>query len=138
MRITIYFITFIGIISFFITGCSNATEDEGQNLEGQKIEVQKRIGDENKYEIFKDITNDEDVEKVKEILDMMDWENAKVEMVRPPDYRFSFLTPKAKGLVYSLWISPNSTVEIIIYGEHKYSQLDKSKSTELIEILSRE
>lgn len=48
-------------------GCSNATKDEVQNIEGQKIEVQKRVGDENKYEVFKDITNDEDVEKVKEL-----------------------------------------------------------------------
>lgn len=138
MRITLYFITFIVIISLFIMGCSNATEDEVQNIEGQKIEVQKRVGDENKYEVFKDITYYEDVEKVKEILDMIDWENAKVEMVRPPDYRFSFPTLEAKGLAYSLWISSNATVEIIIYEEHKYSQLDEIKSTELIEILTKE
>ncbi|MER2263218.1 MAG: hypothetical protein ABS934_14505 [Psychrobacillus sp.] len=138
MRITLYFITFIVIISLFIMGCSNATEDEVQNIEGQKIEVQKRVGDENKYEVFKDITYYEDVEKVKEILDMIDWENAKVEMVRPPDYRFSFPTLEAKGLAYSLWISSNATVEIIIYEEHKYSQLDEIMSTELIEILTRE
>lgn len=138
MRITLYFITFIVIISLFIMGCSNATEDEVQNIEGQKIEVQKRVGDENKYEVFKDITYYEDVEKVKEILDMIDWENAKVEMVRPPDYRFSFPTLEAKGLAYSLWISSNATVEIIIYEEHKYSQLDEIKSTELIEILIKE
>ena len=119
-------------------GCSNATEDEVQNIEDQKIEVQKRVGDENKYEVFKDITYYEDVEKVKEILDMIDWENAKVEMVRPPDYRFSFPTLEAKGLAYSLWISSNATVEIIIYEEHKYSQLDEIKSTELIEILTKE
>ena len=138
-------IALIVIISFFIAGCSNAIESEEQNVEGKNIEVQqnievkKRIGNENKYEIYKEITNNEQVQKVKEILDDIDWENAKAEMVRPPDYKFSFPNPEAKVVLYSLWISPNNgTVELVISASSKYIQLDKNKSAELIEILTGE
>lgn len=134
-----YLIALIVIISFFIVGCSKAVESEEQYIEGQNIEVQKRIGDENKYEVFKEITNNEQVQKVKEILDDINWENAKVEMVRPPDYQFSFPNPEAKVVLYKLWISPNKgTVELVISAASKYIQLDKNKSAELIEILTGE
>lgn len=133
-----YFIAFIGILLIFITGCSNPIIKEEQN-----IEVQKRIGDENKYEDFKVITNSEQVQRVKGILENIDWENAKVEMIRPPDYRFAFYykNPKieAKAVLYELWISPNKDkVELVINAESKYVQLDNNKSAELYEILTGE
>ncbi|WP_445491725.1 hypothetical protein [Niallia sp. 03133] len=110
-------------------------EDEEQN-----IEVQKSSSDENKYKDFKEITNNEQVKKVKEIIDDIDWENAKVDMVRPADYRFvfQFKNPEieAKAVLYELWISPNKDkVELVIDAESKYIQLDKNKSSELFEIL---
>ena len=117
-------------------GCSNAIENDEQ-----KIEVQKRIGDENKYEDFKEITNNEQVQKVKEILDDIDWENAKVSMIHPPDYKFGFQfkNPKieAKAVLYELWISPNKDkIELVIDAESKYIQLNKKNSAELFEILT--
>lgn len=48
----------MGIISTFIVGCSNDITDGEQT-----IEVLKRIGDENNYEDFKVITNNEQVKK---------------------------------------------------------------------------
>ncbi len=126
------------MISFFIAGCSNAVESEEQNILGQNIEVKKRIGEENEYEVYKEITNNEQVQKVKEILGDINWENAKVEMVRPPDYQFSFPNPEAKAVLYELWIGPNGTVQLVISASNKYSQLDKNKSAELIEILTGE
>lgn len=133
-----YLIAFIGIISIFIGGCSNSLQNEKQN-----IEVQKRIGDNYSYEDLKEITNNEQVQNVKEILDDIHWENAKVNMVRPADYRFGFQfkNPKieAKAVLFELWISPNKDkVEIVIDAESKYTQLDKSKSAELFEILTGE
>ncbi|MFB5284654.1 hypothetical protein [Peribacillus sp. Hz7] len=133
-----YLIALIGIISIFIAGCSNVIKNEEQN-----IEVQKRIGDENKYENFKEITNNEQVQKVKEILDDIDWKNAKVDMARPADYRFffQFKNPEieAKAALYELWISPNKDkVELVIDAESKYIQLDKKNSVELFEILTGE
>lgn len=131
-----YLFAFIGIISIFIVGCSNVI-----NTEEQYVEVQKRIGDENKYEDFREITDNEQVQKVKDILNDIDWENAKVDMAQPADYRFifQFENPEieAKAVSYELWISPNKDkVELVIDAESKYIQLDKSKSAELFEILT--
>ncbi|WP_102349047.1 hypothetical protein [Bacillus sp. Marseille-P3661] len=131
-----YLIAFIGIISIFVAGCSNAIENAEQN-----IEVQKRIVDDFKYKDTKEITNNEQVQKAKEILDEIDWENAKVNMVRPADYRFvfQFENPEleAKAVLYELWISPNKDkVEIVIDTQSKYIQLNKIKSAQLFEILT--
>ena len=133
-----YSIVSIGII--LIAGCSNSLENEEKN-----IEVQKRISDEYEFEDSKEIkiTNNEQIKKVKEILDDIDWENAKVDMVRPADYRFSFQFKnpeiEAKAALYELWISPNKDkVELVIDAESKYIQLDKNKSAALFEILTGE
>lgn len=133
-----YLIVFIGIISLFTTGCFG-----GMEKEEQYIKVAKRVGDENKYEDFKKITNNNEVQKVKDILKDSAWENAKVSMVRPPDYRFvfQFKNPEiqAKAVLYELWISPNKDqVELVIDAQGKYVQLDKKESAVLIEILTGE
>ena len=78
---------------------------------------------------------------MKDILDDIDWENAKVNMARPADYRFifQFINPeiKAKAVLYELWVSPNKDkVELVINAESKYVQLDTAKSAELFEILT--
>jgi hypothetical protein len=128
----------IGMILIFLAGCSNVLKDGIQ-----RIEVQKYMGNENHYEDFKDINNNEQVKKVKEILSDIDWENAKVSMVRPPDYRFGFQYKnpniEAKAVLYELWISPNKEkVELVIDAESKYAQLEKEKSAVLYEIITGE
>jgi len=133
-----YLIVFIRIISIFIAGCSNVIQGEEQY-----IEVEKRIGDENTYEEFNEITNNDRVQKVKKILDDIDWENAKVDMAHPADYRFAFQYEnpeiKAKAVLYELWISPKKDkVELVIDTKSKYVQLDAHKSAELFEILTSE
>lgn len=124
-----YVIALIGIISMSIAGCSN---------QEQSVEVQKRIGDENNYEDFKIITNHQQVQKIREIIDNIDWETAKVQMVRPADYRFAFqYKNEAKAVLYELWISPKKDrVELIIDAGNKYVQLDKNTSAELFETLT--
>lgn len=126
-----YVIAFIGVISMFITGCSN---------QEQNIDVQKRTGDENNYEDFKIITNNEQVQRVRKIIDNINWETAKVQMVRPADYRFAFqFTNEAKAVLYELWISPNKDkVELLIDAGNKYVQLDRNTSAELFEVLTGE
>ncbi|WP_099355172.1 hypothetical protein [Fredinandcohnia onubensis] len=121
-------IALIGIISMFIAGCSN---------QEQSVEVQKRIGDENNYEDFKLITNHQQVQKIREIIDNIDWETAKVQMARPADYRFAFqFKNEAKAVLYELWISPNKDkVELIIDAGNKYVQLDRNTSAELFKVL---
>ncbi|MGG0178890.1 hypothetical protein ABEY15_22485 [Gottfriedia acidiceleris] len=122
-------------MSTYITGCSNLIGNEEQN-----IKVQKHIVDVNNYEDFKVITSNKKVQKVREIIDNIDWEHAKVDMVHPADYRFifQFKNPEINGkaVLYELWISPiNDKVELVITAESKYVQLDKNNSTELYEIL---
>ena len=133
-----YFIAFIGIISIFMVGCSNGTETYDQY-----IKVQKRVGDENNYEDFKEITDHEQVQKVKDILNDIEWENAQVNMAHPTDYEFifQFKNPEieAKAVLYELWVSPNKDkVELVINAGSKYVQLDTAKSAELFELLTEE
>lgn len=122
-------------MTILITGCSNLIGNEEQN-----IKVQKRVVDVNNYEDFKVITNKEKVQKVRELLDNIDWEHTKVDMVRPADYRFifQFKNPdiNGKAVLYELWISPNKDkVELTVNAESKFVQLDKNHSEELYEIL---
>lgn len=137
MNIFKYLIVFIGVFSFFIVGCSNESSNELQN-EGNKILVEKRVGEENKYEHYKEIIEDSTVQKAKDILNSISWENAEVSMAYPPHYKFRFVDDKEQsGLIYHLWISPNKDkVELVIQGKGKYVQLSKSKSTKLFEAIT--
>ena len=133
-----YLIAFIGVISIFLVGCSNVIENEEQY-----IKVQKRMGDENKYEDFKEITDNEQVQKVKDNLNDIDWEITTVNMTRPADYWFIFQYKnpeiEAKAALYELWISRNKDkVTLVIDAEMKYIQLDTGKSAELFEIITGE
>jgi hypothetical protein len=92
---------------------------------------------------FKEIHTNETVQQVKGIVANIDWENAQVSMVRPPDYRFGFQYKnpniEAKTVLYELWISPNKDkVELVIEAESKYAQLDKKKSAILYELITEE
>jgi hypothetical protein len=129
---------FIGILFMLIVGCSNTMENEEQS-----IKVQKYMGNENNYEDFKEINQNERVKQVKEIVEDIEWENAQVSMVRPPDYRFGFQYKnpniEAKAVLYELWISPNKDrVELVIDAVSKYAQLDKETSAVLFELLTAE
>ncbi|MBK3497061.1 hypothetical protein JFL43_19915 [Viridibacillus sp. YIM B01967] len=137
MKFTKTLFVSLAMILFVITGCSNGIEDEGEN-----IEVEKRIGNENKYEEFKEINDNKQVQKVKDILDEFDWENAKVDMERPADYHFWFRFKSskmsAKAVLYEIWISPNKDKVEVVRGENQYVQLNVENSTDLFEILTGE
>ena len=129
------FIVFMAVFLVLIVGCSN-----GINNQGNKIVVEKRVGDANKYEHLNEISDIEEVQKVKGILDKIRWENAAASMAYPPHYKFQFedtnKVQKSNGLIYDLWISPNKDkVELVIEGESKYVQLNNEKSAELFEII---
>ncbi|MGE7923840.1 hypothetical protein ACQKND_11670 [Viridibacillus arvi] len=135
MKFTKTLLVSLAMLLFVITGCSNGKVDLGE-----KIKVDKRIGNENEYEEFKEITDIKQVQKVKDILDEIDWENAKVDMERPGDYRFwfQFKSPKieAKAVTFELWISPNKDKVEIVRGDNQYVQLNEEDSTNLFEILT--
>lgn len=137
LRIFKCLIGFIGIFLLFIAGCSKESSNELQH-EGNKILVEQRVGEKNKYEAYKEITDDSTVQKARDILDSVSWENAKVRMVYPPHYKFRFVAENEQSeFIYHLWISPNKDkVELIIEGENKYVQLSKSKSAKLFETIT--
>jgi len=135
MKYKTILIVSLAMILCFLSGCSSGIENEGQY-----IEVQKRIDNENKYEDFKEITDNEQVQKVKGIVNKADWENAKVEMARPADYRFAFQykSPdiEAKAVLYEIWISPNKDKVEVVKGDNEYVQLNEENSTVLFEMLT--
>ncbi|WP_342515545.1 hypothetical protein [Sutcliffiella sp. FSL R7-0096] len=63
------------MVFMIIAGCSN---DIKAGVEGEHtIEVQRHLGDKNKYEFFKVVTDEEEVINVKCLLDRLNWQNAK-------------------------------------------------------------
>ncbi|MEH7380971.1 hypothetical protein V7138_10860 [Bacillus sp. JJ1533] len=113
---------------FVMTGCFS---DE------QYIKIQKRTGNDNNYEDYKEITNNEQVQKAKMIVDHADWEKAKVEMERPADYRFIFQfknpNTEAKAVLYEIWVNNNSLT--LVSGSYKYVHLNEEDSKVLLEIV---
>ena len=130
------FIMLMGIFSIFMAGCSG----NGLENEGNKVIVQKRVGEEDNYAHFKEITDEASVTKAKKILDSIRWENAEVSMAYPPHYKFRLAEENEQpDLLYSLWISPNKDkVELVIEGKSKYAQLSKKKSARLYEAITDE
>lgn len=130
------FFIFIMVFTLIMTGCSNEIDNEKQI-----IKVQKRVGIENKFEDFKEISKHEKVLKAQEILSKADWENTKVSMSGPPDYQFVFLFTdpsiiQEKIDSYKFWISPNKDKLEVIDNENRYTQLTKEQSDILFEIIT--
>jgi hypothetical protein len=130
------FIVFTVVFFVLMVGCSNGIKNEGN-----KIVVEKRIGETDKYEYYNEIKNSKEVEKVKDILNSISWENAEVDMAYPPQYKFYFENTneekKSNEITYELWISPNKDkIELIIDSESKYIQLNKEKSVELFKMIT--
>lgn len=116
-----------------MTGCSNEA-----NSSGNKIIVQKRVGEEDQYELFKEITDNDVVKKAAELLEDVRWENGVVLMTQPPHYKSQFEgDDQSIGSNYDLWISPNKDqVELVIEEQEKYIQLNKNQSAELFEFVT--
>ncbi|MGE6596449.1 hypothetical protein [Bacillus proteolyticus] len=133
MRIRNLIVVFIAICIFIVTGCSNILGNEDQ-----RVEVQKRIGDD--YEDLNVVTDKNQVLQVKKILNEIHFENKKVEMSRSADYHFvfQFKNPKieAKAVLYQIWISPNK-VEVMA-GDNRYSQLEGKNAAALFWIVTGE
>lgn len=103
--------------------------------------MQKNV-DDNEYEDFKVVTDNNEVMQVKEILNDTTFENKKVEMSRPADYHFifQFKNPKieAKAVLYQIWISPNKDKVEIISGDNRYAQLEEKNAATLFQIVKGE
>ncbi|CAM3867623.1 MULTISPECIES: hypothetical protein [Bacillus cereus group] len=136
MRVRNWPLVIISICIFIIIGCSNVLENEEQ-----RIEVQKRIGD-NEYEDLKVVTDNNEVLQVKKILHDTTFENKKVEMSRPADYHFifQFKNPniEAKAVLYQIWVSANKEKLEIKAGDNQYALLEGKYATTLFQIVTGE
>ncbi|MCJ8007226.1 hypothetical protein ACFFF5_06945 [Lederbergia wuyishanensis] len=135
MKKVILFLSLLGVL-LVTSGCLN-------EMIGQKITIQKRIGEENIFEDFKEVTKRKQVKKAIDIVKNANWENEKVEMASYADYQFQF-PPKnytgseGKMASYLLWISSNGeNLEIVTDGD-RYVKLKKQESTDLYKILTGE
>ncbi|HDR7624223.1 hypothetical protein BW897_25410 [Bacillus cereus] len=136
MRIRNLTLVIVFMCIFIVTGCSNILGNEDQ-----RIEVQKRVGDDN-YEDLKVVTDNNQVLQVKKILNDIHFENKKVEMSRSADYHFvfQFKNPKieAKAVLYQIWISPNKDKVEVMAGDNRYAQLEGKNAATLFEIVTGE
>ena len=133
MKKTILFFSLLGVL-LVISGCLN-------EMVGQKITVQKRTGEENTFEDFKEVNQKKQVEKAIDIVKNANWENKKVEMARYADYQFQFPfknSSENKIASYSLWISVNGENLEIVTDSDRYVKLTEQDSANLYEILTGE
>lgn len=136
MRVRNLSLVFITICIFIVTGCSNIVGNEDQ-----RIQVQKRIGD-NEYEDLKVVKDNNEVLQVKKILNDTTFEDKKVGMSRLADYHFifQFKNPKieAKAVLYQIWVSPNKDKIEIKAGDNRYAQLEGKHAATLFQIVTGE
>ena len=133
MKKILLIVSILGVL-LVSSGCVN-------EMMGQKITVQKRTGEENTFEDFKEITQRKQVTKAIDIVKNANWENAKVEMERYADYQFQFPSNNSsedKIASYLLWISPNGKNLEIVTDSHRYVKLTKQDSADLYEIITGE
>jgi len=128
----------ISILLVLIVGCTNRIKNEGN-----KIVVETRVEESNKYKNYNEIKDSNEVQNIKDILNSISWGNAKVkvDMVSPPHYKFHFddttENHELNGFIYDLWISPDKgRIELVIDSESKYLHLDKTKSAELFKLIT--
>ncbi len=125
---------FILLVSFcvLVSGCT---------LKTQKITIQKRIGDENVFEDYKEVTQSKQVNKAIEVIENAEWKSNNVEMKDFADYQFQFPFKNSnenKIASYLLWINPNGENLEIVTDNDRYVKLTKQDSADLYEILTGE
>ncbi|WP_052344254.1 hypothetical protein [Bacillus ndiopicus] len=127
----------IGFTTIFLFSCSPPVFSPEQY-----IEVDKYTGNGDEYEDFYTVTSNKEVQTVREILNTIVWEQKKIDMERPPDYRFifQFKDPKieAKAVPYAFWINQNIVELAVLASSDQYVQLDENQSAEFFEILTRD
>jgi hypothetical protein len=126
------------LFTMLATGCSNDISNEEQN-----IDVQERTyPDTNEYRNLNEISNNEQVRQVREILNDAKWEEKVVDMARLADFRFTFQFKdpdiEAKPVIYELWISPALETVEIIKGQSEYTHINEKNSVILYEVLTGE
>ncbi|MCR2806653.1 hypothetical protein [Paenibacillus soyae] len=92
------------------------------------------------YTVYKKI---EDIDTVKTVMDILlnvQWEKAKVQMSRHPDYKILTVnidpTISYEQVTYAVWLSPKKDkLEVIIEGQSKFGKVTEEDFKKLLSIL---
>lgn len=145
--------SFLLILSFILlVSCSNDISSENdveKNVEKVNLikeelhdyldlHISKSDGD--GYILYKEIKDDEKVSKILELLQKVEWEEAKVLMSRKPDYKMELRNrdPNAAfvPIIFAIWRTPmTKSFEVNIEGRNLYGKLSVSESKILEESL---
>lgn len=107
----------------FVVGCHQ------QAAEMRTLIIEKQTGIKDHYKQIKEIKGKDKIETVLDLLLSANWENAKVSMHHPPNYKINNL--------YNIWITPQKNrLEIVIQGKSKYTKLSEKDSQTLYEIMT--
>ncbi|AAK78040.1 hypothetical protein HGI32_16175 [Clostridium acetobutylicum] len=129
------FIIFIFVL--LAVGCSNVVK----NTEGSTLLVEKQSTIKGKYEYCNNIKDEKEVQNIKKIINSINWKDAKVSMVYPPQYKFYFEAIKEKkpseDISYDMWISPRKDkIELVREPEGNYINLNEKTSKLLFKLLT--
>ena len=131
------------IIIFILTlmGCSNGTTNKTQpTKETEFIKVETPVGNTNTFKEFRKVTDEKQVQQVKEILKEAKWTYAILDTVRPPSYQFTFHSTNSKikedTTLHEIYVDSNQGILIIIRGDKEHTQLTKEQSSTMFEIIT--
>lgn len=129
-----FFIITFSIIS--LLGCQKGILEDSLD---QKLIIKKRVGQINEYEDHKEITDKDQIKVIQGVLHDALWEDMKVQMARPPDYRMDFEilneTSQLKAVDYLIWFTPQyNRLEIIQENQDQYTKLSQKDSELLIKM----
>jgi hypothetical protein len=123
-------------ILFVISSCLN-------EMQGQKITIQKQTGEEYLFEDFKEVTQKSQVKKAIAIVENADWKKGKIEKEHFANFQFQFPFKNSnvsedKTASYLVWVNPNGENLELGTDSNRYVQLTKQNSAELYVILTGE
>lgn len=135
-------IIYLALCSFVLLICCGKEQNEQvavKNIENN-LNLHLSKPESQSCTVYKKIEDNETVKSVMGILLNVQWENAKVEMSRQPDYKFLTVnidpTVSYEPVTYAIWLSPNKdTLEVIIEGNSKYGKVSKVNTKELLSVL---
>jgi len=98
------------------------------------VELQLLKRKEERYAVYRTIDDPRKVELALRLLKQADWQDAKVQMDREPDYKLETIRTEAP-FTYAVWLTPRRNLEIVIEGKSKYAKLSDKASRMLTEAL---
>lgn len=141
MKIRKLYIGLIAICILALMGCSSGTTNKTQPAkETEFIKVETPVGNTNAFKEFRKVTDEKQVQQVKEILKEAKWKYAILDTVRPPSYQFSFHSTNSKikedTTLHEIYVDSDQGRLIIIRGDKEHTQLTKEQSSTMFEIIT--